>query len=139
MHMPNQLCLWLLNLPRKVRCKMILSVKPDRNRGLSSQFPTVCAKLDLFFFCFVVKDRRVILTRSKSKDDEVEEAPLKKNSKRPKTAVESTQDLNRRNAPSPDIIDGVMHKQQGGGKRSSTSESESTSSSGTKFLLLNLT
>ena len=71
-----------------------------------------------------VKDRRVILTRSKSKDDENEKPNISKNKnkKKERDKVSEVRE-SRRNAPSPDIIDGLRHK-----KISSSSESSSSSS-----------
>lgn len=66
-----------------------------------------------------MKDRRVILTRSKAKDDAIEVSPIQNH----QISKDTVRELSRRNAPSPDIIDGVKHKQQSR-KDSSSSDSE---------------
>ncbi len=76
-----------------------------------------------------MKDRRVILTRSKSRDDE-NDSPTsnRKKTKKNERDDNSDQRESRRNAPSPDIIDGLQHKKLTAEK--SSSRDSSTDSSG---------
>jgi len=76
---------------------------------------------------FPVKDRRVILTRSKSKDDENEKPSSSKAKAKKKVKQKPNAQVSRRNAPSPDIIDGLRHKKLSA-EQSSSSESSSSSS-----------